>query len=251
MHIGSSHLLITGSNRGIGRALVDAALARGAARVYAGARDPRNLEELVARAAGRVVPLEIDLTRPETIASAVAQVPTLDLLVKNAGRYSPGALTQSDLDDVYGDMATNFLGTLAVTRAFLPALKRNGEAAAVANVLSVVALSSVPALGGYSASKAAAWSLTQALRGELARKGIRVHAVFPGPVDTDMARDVTLPKTPPAEVARAILDAIEAGDEDIFPDPMSRQVAEAWSASPKSVERMFGARSIDGVVSLT
>jgi NAD(P)-dependent dehydrogenase (short-subunit alcohol dehydrogenase family) len=240
MRVASSHLLITGSNRGLGRALVDASLARGAAKVYAGARAPRTLEELAARGAGRVVPLEIDLTRPETLASATARVPTLDLLINNAGRFTPGLLTEADVDHVHSDILTNFFGTLTVTRAFLPALERKGEDAAIANVLSIAALASMPAAGAYSASKAAALSLTQALRGELRRKGIRVHAVFPGPVDTEMARDVTLPKTPPAEVARAILDGIEAGDEDIFPDSMSRQVAKAWSTSPKSVERMFG-----------
>jgi NAD(P)-dependent dehydrogenase (short-subunit alcohol dehydrogenase family) len=241
MNIESLHLLITGANRGLGRALVEAALEHGAAKVYAGARDPRQLAEVASRFTGRVLPLAIDLTRPDTIASAVAQVSTLDLLVNNAGRYSPGLLTQAELDDIHGDMETNFFGTLAVTRACLPLLERSGRRPAIANILSIAALASMPRVGGYSASKAAALSLTQALRGELARKGIRVHGVFAGPVDTDMARDLTVPKTPPAEVARAILDGIEAGNEDIFLDPMSRQVASAWTGSPKSVERMFAA----------
>ena len=239
MKLSNSKILVTGANRGIGRALVEEALARGVSTVYAGARDPASLADLAARSGGRVVPLALDLLHPEALAATAAQVGSLDLVVNNAGLLSSASLLAGSLEAVERDMATNFWGTLAVTRAFLPALERSGTGSAVANVLTVVALASMPALGGYSASKAAAFSLTQALRGELGKKGISVHAVFPGPVDTEMSKAITLPKTAPAEVARAILDGIEAGEEDIFPDAMARQVGLAWSGAPKSVEKMF------------
>ena len=215
MKLSNSKILVTGANRGIGRALVEEALARGVSTVYAGARDPASLADLAARSGGRVVPLALDLLHPEALAATAAQVGSLDLVVNNAGLLSSASLLAGSLEAVERDMATNFWGTLAVTRAFMPAL------------------------GGYSASKAAAFSLTQALRGELGKKGISVHAVFPGPVDTEMSKAITLPKTAPAEVARAILDGIEAGEEDIFPDAMARQVGLAWSGAPKSVEKMF------------
>lgn len=136
-------------------------------------------------------------------------------------------------------MQTNYFGTLAVTRAFVPTLERSGGA--IANVLTVASLASMAPLGGYSASKAAALSLTQAVRAELAPRGVRVHAVFPGPVDTDMSRAITLPKASPESVAEAILDGLARGDDDIFPDAMARQVASVWQGAPKEVERMFAA----------
>jgi NAD(P)-dependent dehydrogenase (short-subunit alcohol dehydrogenase family) len=239
MNITSSQILVTGASRGIGLALTELALERGAARVYAAVRDPRALDALAARHGARLVPLALDLTRPDLIASAAARVASLDLLVNNAGLLSSQGLLSGDLGAIERDMQTNYFGTLAVTRAFLPALER--AKGSVVNVLTVVALASMAGLGGYSASKAAALSLTQSLRGELGRKGMRVHAVFPGPVDTDMAREITLPKTAPSAVARAILEGVERGDEDIFPDPMARQVGDAWAKSPKDVERMFAA----------
>jgi len=239
MALTSSTLLITGANRGIGRALTELALTRGAARIYAAARDPRSLDALVARGEGRIVPLTLDVTRPDQIAEAAAQVTSLDLLVNNAGLLSSAGLLSGELDAIERDMRTNYFGTLAVTRAFLPALERTRGS--VVNVLTVAALASMAGLGGYSASKAAALSLTQSLRAELGRKGMRVHAVFPGPVDTDMAREITLPKTPPTEVARAIFEGIERGDDDIFPDAMARQVGDVWARAPKEVEKMFAA----------
>jgi short-subunit dehydrogenase len=134
----------------------------------------------------------------------------------------------------------NFYGPLAVIRAFLPALER-ARGAAIANVLTVVSLASRPALGGYSASKAAAFSMTQALRPELKAKGIDVHTVIPGAVDTDMIRAFPIAKTSPDEVAAAIVHGIDRGDEDILTDPMSREVFGRWLQNPKELERYFGA----------
>jgi NAD(P)-dependent dehydrogenase (short-subunit alcohol dehydrogenase family) len=128
---------------------------------------------------------------------------------------------------------------LNVTNAFIPVLER--QRGTIANILTVVALASMPALAAYNASKAAGLSLTQSFRADLGKRGITVHAVFPGPVDTDMSRSFEMPKTPAIDVARAMLAGIEAGEEDIFPDPMSRQLYAAWREDHKAVERQFAA----------
>jgi NAD(P)-dependent dehydrogenase (short-subunit alcohol dehydrogenase family) len=239
MKMNDQTALVTGANRGIGKALVEELLARGVRRVYAAARDPRGVEALVARHGGRVVALGLDVTAPEQIEAAARQVSDVTVLFNNAGRLGGFSLISTPLAEIEQDFATNFYGSLAVTRALLPALERAPGGAAIVNVLTVVSLASMPGLGGYSASKAAALSMTQALRAELKSRRIDVHSIFPGPVDTDMARDIQLPKTGPDAVARAILDGIERGDEDIYPDPMSQQVVAAWKASPKEIERQF------------
>jgi NAD(P)-dependent dehydrogenase (short-subunit alcohol dehydrogenase family) len=234
MNIENAVAVVTGANRGIGKALVDALLSRGASRVYAAARSP---EGVAVR--DRVVPLRLDVTVREQVESAAAKARDATLLFNNAGTLGAYGLLTTPPEDLEKEFRTNFHGSLAVTKAFLPALLRAPGRAAVVNVLTVVSLASMPGLGGYSASKAAAFSMTQALRGELKPKGIAVHAVFPGPVDTDMAKAITLPKTSPEDVARAILDGVARGDEDICPDPMSRDVYAKWAASPKDVEHQF------------
>jgi len=185
------------------------------------------------------VPLRLDVTAPDQIAAAARLAPDVTVLFNNAGLLGAYSLLSTTTADLEREFATNFFGSLAVTRAFLPALER-AQGAALVNVLTVVSLASMPALGGYSASKAAAFSMTQALRAELRGKGVQVHAVFPGPVDTEMSRALTVPKTSAEEVARAIVEGVERGDEDIAPDPMSRQVVAAWRGAPKDVERQFG-----------
>ncbi|MGD0585424.1 MAG: SDR family NAD(P)-dependent oxidoreductase, partial [Oryzomonas sp.] len=132
----------------------------------------------------------------------------------------------------------NYLGTLNVVRSFVPVLEKRGSSA-IANVVSVVGLASFSVSGGYCASKAALFSATQAMRAELKAKGIFVHAIFPGPIDTDMARDLDMPKTSAQVTAENIVKGILAGQEDIFPDPMSLQVFELWSKDPKGLERQF------------
>jgi NAD(P)-dependent dehydrogenase (short-subunit alcohol dehydrogenase family) len=240
MKIKGSVVLVTGANRGLGKALVEKLLAAGAARVYATARNPAQLEAVVARDRARVVPLRLDTTNPEDVAAVAKSAHDVNLLVNNAGVLSSANVLTTPRARIDADFATNVFGMLEVTKALLPAIERAGHGAIV-NVLTVVSLSSMPGLGGYCASKAAAYSVTQALRGELASKGIAVHAVFPGPVDTDMSREITLPKTSADVVAQAIVDGIERGDEDILPDPMAQQVFGKWSQNPKEIERMFGA----------
>jgi NAD(P)-dependent dehydrogenase (short-subunit alcohol dehydrogenase family) len=225
-------VLVTGANRGLGQALVEEALRRGAARVYAGARQPLTHPD------ERVTPMIMDVTNPAQIQAAVERVESLDILINNAGVSLPDDL--SDRGALERHLAVNLFGTWGVTEAFLSSLTRSRGA--VVNVVSVGALAAVPVLPAYSISKAASFSLTQSLRALLAREGVRVHAVLPGPIDTDMVRDLPIPKAPPESVARGIFDGVENGDEEIFPDPMSATMAERWRAGvAKELERQNAA----------
>lgn len=238
-------VLVTGANRGLGRALVDAALEAGARRVYAAARAPLQLRELAAREPMRVVPLALDITSEASLAAAAEQASDVAVLFNNAGVLSSYNLLTSQEDAIRQDFATNCFGTLAATKAFLPALRRGGAAggAAVVNVLSLVSLSNMPALGGYSASKAAAFSITQALRYDLSKLSISVHGVFAGAIDTDMVKDMPIAKTSPAEVASAVIAGLEQGSEDIFPDPMSQGAFATWRRDPRELERQLASMS--------
>jgi NAD(P)-dependent dehydrogenase (short-subunit alcohol dehydrogenase family) len=159
------------------------------------------------------------------------------LLINNAAVLSLGGLVDVAVDDVRTNMETNFFGMLHVTNAFVPQLERAGGA--VVNMLTLVALASMPGLAAYNASKAAALSLTQSFRADLGKRGIAVHAVFPGAVDTDMIREFEMPKSPVLDVVQATLTAVQDGEEDIFPDPMSRQIYSSWREDHKAVERLF------------
>ena len=225
-------VLVTGANRGLGEALVDEALRRGAHRVYAGTRQPLTCAD------ERVMPLMFDVTDPAQIQAALDRVDALDILINNAGVSVPDDL--NDRSAFERHLAVNLYGTLDVTWACLPLLTRSRGA--MVNVVSVGAVAAIPVLPAYSISKAAALSLTQSLRALLAGKGVSVYAVLPGPIDTDMVRDLDLPKTPPEDVARAMLDGVERGDEDIFPDPMSQLLAEGWRLGvAKTLERQNAA----------
>jgi NAD(P)-dependent dehydrogenase (short-subunit alcohol dehydrogenase family) len=221
-------VLITGANRGIGRALLDEALARGARRVYAATRTP------FTHAHERVTPLLLDVTDAAQIRAAAEQLDVLDVLINNAGLARYDDLT--DRGVVEEHLAVNLFGPLAMTQAFRPQLTRSGGS--VVNVLSLAALASLPFIPAYSASKAAALSMTQSLRAMLAPQGVRVHAVLTGPVDTEMSRDLDVPKADPAAVAAAILDGVAAGQDEIFPDPMSAGLAPRWDQDTvKTLER--------------
>jgi NAD(P)-dependent dehydrogenase (short-subunit alcohol dehydrogenase family) len=219
---------VTGANRGIGQALVEEALRRGAKRVYAGTRQP------LAHPDGRVTPLTLDVTDAAQIQAAVESVESLDILINNAGLALVDDL--SDRAVLEQHLAVNVFGTYGVTQAFLPLLTRSRGA--IVNVLSVTAFAPLPFIPAYSISKAAAFSLSLSLRALLAERGVRVHAVLAGPVDTEMSRDFDVPKASPESVARAIFDGVEKGEEEIFPDPMSESMAESWrSGAAKALER--------------
>jgi NAD(P)-dependent dehydrogenase (short-subunit alcohol dehydrogenase family) len=239
MQVNGTVALVTGANRGIGRALVTALLAGGAAKVYAAARRVETVADL-ADTDRRVVPVQLDLTDLDQVARAAAEAGDATLLINNGGSLNFADPLGGDLAAIDTDLRTNFVGTLAMSRAFVPVLEGNGGGAIV-NLLSLVVFGPVPAMGGYSASKAAAASVTQALRAQLIDRKITVHGVFPGAVDTDMIKDFPIPKTSPADVATAILEGLEAGEENIFPDPMARQGYQGWRADPTAFERRMGA----------
>jgi NAD(P)-dependent dehydrogenase (short-subunit alcohol dehydrogenase family) len=239
MQIEDSVALITGANRGIGRAFVEALLARGASRVYAAARDVATLEAVVGLDPKRIRPLKLDVTSVEDARAAAAQAKDVTLLINNAGVLTFGGPTEIAVDAVRGDMETNFFGLLNVTTAFVPALERSKGS--IVNILTLLSLVSIPGVAAYNASKAAGWSLTQSFRADLAKRGIRVHGVFPGLVETEMARLFPSPKTPAIDVAHATLAGIEANEEDIYPEAMSQQVYAAWRQDHKAVERQFAA----------
>jgi NAD(P)-dependent dehydrogenase (short-subunit alcohol dehydrogenase family) len=212
--------------------LVEEALRRGAKRVYAATRQP------FAHSDERVTPLILDVTNAEQIQRAVEDVGSLDILINNAGVTLFDDL--SDRAAIEQLLAVNLFGTYGVSQAFLPLLGRSRGA--IVNVLSMAGLAAVPFSPAYSISKAAAFSLTQSLRALWAGRGVSVHAVLAGPVDTDMSRDLDIPKASPESVARAIFDGVENGDEDMFPDPMSESVAEGWrTGAAKALERQFAA----------
>jgi NAD(P)-dependent dehydrogenase (short-subunit alcohol dehydrogenase family) len=232
MKIERKTVLVTGANRGIGRALVEEALSRGAKRVYAGTRQPLTHSD------ERVTPLTLDVTNPAQIQEAVERVESLDVLINNAAVDLHGDL--SDRAILEQHLAVNLFGTYGVTQALLPLLTRSRGA--IVNVLSLAAIAALPLDPTYSISKAAALSLSQSLRALLAGRGVRVHVVLPGPVDTDMTRGQDIPKASPESVARGIFDGVEMGQEEIFPDPMSASMAEGWrSGAVKALERQFAA----------
>ncbi len=232
MDIARKIVLITGANRGIGRALLDEALRRGASKVYAGTRvGLRNVDK-------RVTTLTFDVTDPSQIQRAAGQVEALDLLINNAGIAVVDDL--SDPAAIDRHMAINFWGPFHVTRAFLPLLVRSRGA--ILNNLSLSSFAPNPLIPAYSISKAAAFSLTQSFRTSLAGQGVRVHAAFTGPVDTDMTRGFDFPKTSPESVAQAMFDGLKKEEEDIFPDPMSQSLAESWrTGAVKAFEKQCAA----------
>jgi NAD(P)-dependent dehydrogenase (short-subunit alcohol dehydrogenase family) len=232
MNIANKTILITGANRGIGRALLDEALRRGAKRVYAGTRGALTIAD------ERVTPLTLDVTNISQIRRAADEVESLDLLINNAGIAIYDDL--SKLEVLEQHLSVNFLGILKVTQAFLPLLRRSKGA--IVNNLSLVGLAALPVIPSYSISKAAASNMTQSLRALLAGQGVTVHGVFLGPIDTDMNRGFDIPKASPGSAARGILDGLEKGEEDIFPDPASQSIAETWrTGAAKVLERQFAA----------
>ena len=213
---------------------MQALLERGATRVYAGARRPDTLADLVATSDGRVVPLQLDVTSSEDIARAAGIATDVTLLINNAG-----VAVQADAPFIDAGWLTagrqeyevNALGPLAVTQAFAPVLARQGGGA----VVNVVSFVSFPLAATYSASKAATHSITQWTRQALREQGTFVAGVYPGPIDTDMAAAIPLEKTSAHDAAQAILDGVERGEEDILPDPMARQMGALFSG-PKQLE---------------
>jgi NAD(P)-dependent dehydrogenase (short-subunit alcohol dehydrogenase family) len=231
--IKGSVVLITGATGAIAQALIAALVARGAAKIYAAARDPSALA-----ASPDLVPIRMDVTSDEDVAKAAAIATDVTLLINNAGVNHNTAFTVApDLAIAREEIEANYLAPLRVTRAFAPTLIKNHGA--VLNLLTVLARVNMPFMGSYCASKAAALSLTQGLRGELTPQGVRVIAAMPGAVDTRMTAMLTIPKMTPAEAAAEILDGFEAGEEEIYAGEMARGVAQGLAHDPKAVERQL------------
>ena len=230
--------LVTGANRGIGRALTEALLTRGVRKVYATARNPEALRALRDE---RLVSLRLDVTDADQICAAGEAAPDVELVFNNAGLLLATGITDlTVLDHARREMEVNYFGPLQLLQRLAPTLAKNGGGAVV-NIGSVAGLTNIPFLPTYSASKAALHSLTQAARILLGAQGTSVFGVYAGPVDTDMVRELALPKTSPRDVAFAILDGIEAGKEDIFPDPFAVDFGRQFGSSPKASERQIAA----------
>ncbi|GAA4541313.1 SDR family oxidoreductase [Pseudonocardia xishanensis] len=220
MQIAGSVALVTGANRGLGRELAAQLLERGAKTVYAGVRDPGSVAD------ARLVPVALDVTDPAVLAETAEDLPDVDLVINNAGRAGAGSLLTADLDAARAEFETNVFGPVHVLRAFAPVLARNGGGAVV-NILSVLSWLAAPTSGAYAASKAAAWSFTNTARAEL--RETQVLGVHVGYMDTDMTAGITAPKLSAAVVAGQILDALEAGEEELLADDVSRAVKSALS----------------------
>ena len=231
MDISSSTALVTGANRGLGRQFATELLRRGA-RVYAGARNPASID------VDGAIPITVDVTDPASVAAAAEAAGDVTLLINNAGISADVDLLTGDLDGARREMDTNYFGTLSVVRAFAPVIERNGGGGIV-NVLSVLSWFSTPALGGYCASKSAAWSMTNVLRITLADKGIRVTALHVGLMDTDMAAGMDAPKADPAQVAALTIDGVAAGAYEVLADDSSRRVQAGLSNGVAGIYPQF------------
>jgi NAD(P)-dependent dehydrogenase (short-subunit alcohol dehydrogenase family) len=227
---------LSGANRGLGRVLAEQLLDAEVAKLYAAARRPEQLDEVVALDPDRVHSVALDTTDHDAVDAAAELAADTTLLINNAGAaaFAPGLTAPPE--DVGREMGTNFGGTYRMVRAFAPVIEGN-DGGAIVNVLSMAGLAAIPPLTGYSASKAAAHSMTQAVRAELRPRGVSVHGVYPAGIGTEMLAHPSIPHSSSEEVAAGILAGVEAGDEDIFPCALSRAEAEVWFADPKGLER--------------
>lgn len=240
MKIDGATALITGANGGLGQVLTAELIRRGANRVYAAARRPdSSLDALVTLDAGRIVPIALDITDDGQAQAAAQAAADVDLLINNAGVMSFATPSQAELAAVDRDMHVNLTGTLRVTKAFTAVLEASHGT--LVNILSILSLAPITGMSPYCASKAAAHSMTLMLRADLAGRGITVIGAYPGAMDTPMLAAVDSPKADPADVARSVIDGIEAGVQDITPDRFSADAYALWLKDPKALERQFAA----------
>jgi NAD(P)-dependent dehydrogenase (short-subunit alcohol dehydrogenase family) len=234
MDLSTTTALVTGANRGLGLALVQRLLSAGARKVYAGARDTAALQALVQTHPDRLQTLTLDITDAAQVAAASARCGDVNLLINNAGiNRGQGFIAAPSLADAQAEITTNYLGTLAMCRAFAPQL----AGGAIVNVLSILAKLTLPAMGSLCASKAAGLRLTEGVRAELAAQHTRVLAVMTGALDTDMSRDFQGPKSAPGEVADALLAALAGDAEEVYVGDMAAWINGALQQDAKAVER--------------
>lgn len=237
MDITNAIALVTGANGGIGSHFVKQLLQLNAAKIYVCARTVRKLSDLVALDPARIIPVELDVTNPQSVATAASLCTDVTLLINNAGTsLNQGIISARDLADARAEMEVNYFGMAALCRAFAPILGDQGGGAII-NILSLLGKVNLPFSGSYSASKAAAISMTQCVRAELAAQQTLVVGVMPGTVDTDLAKDWPNPKVAPAEVVRAALQAVIDQQEDVYPGEQASQVSAQLLTDPKGVEK--------------
>lgn len=234
MNFSGKTVLVTGANRGIGLAIVKSLLNKGVSKIYAGARNTKNLPDFADR---RVVPLTLDITNSEQVAAAAKIASDVEVLINNAGVAAFSSILDGPIDLVQRDMNTNYFGTLDMVRTFVPVLESK-KAAAIVNVVTIAAFANFPIVGGYSASKSALFSLSQGIRIELASKGISVHTINPGPINTELANEFPTDKADANLTADNIIAGLENNEADIFPDEAGRQMFEAWKSDYRGLERM-------------
>jgi len=237
MNLGNKTILVSGANRGIGKAIVAELLKHNVKKIYAAARKTSELPNF---ADARVQAIALDITDISQIKDAATKANDVEVLINNAGVLSFAGIITGENEMLQRDMDVNYFGTMNMVRSFVPVLSKNGGGA-IANVISIVGLASMAGIGGYCASKAALFSATQAMRAELKSKNISVHGIFPGPIDTDMARGFEMEKASPESTAKNIVYGIISGNEDIFPDQMSSNLSELWAKNPKELEKQFSA----------
>lgn len=240
MEIQNKVAFVTGANRGIGRAIVSALINNGASKVYAGARDIESLDVLISEFGDKIVGIELNIIDEDQIVKVAQIAQDVSILVNNAGVCRLGNfIDRGIMDSITKNFEVNVYGLLKVTQAFLPILK-NQEEAAIINISSISGLANMSVTHGYSVSKAAVHSITQGLRAELKNTGVFVAGVYPGPIDTDMGKNaLVVSKESPINVAIAIIKGLEEEIEDVYPDPISKEIGEIYASSPKSVEKMF------------
>ncbi len=236
MDVKDQVVLVTGANRGIGKAYVEEFLKAGARKVYMGVRNLDTVRDMAEAHPDKLIPLELDITNPEHIREAVEKASDTTILINNAGVLFMGSLfEENQLINARTEMEVNYFGTLAMIQAFAPVLKKNGGGL-IAAVSSVAGFLMFPGIASYSASKTAIRFIIQAARQELAADGIKVMGVYPGPIDTDMAKDFDMEKASPCDVAKETIAAIESGVDDVFPDPFAKELYAAYKVSPQKAE---------------
>lgn len=230
---------ISGANRGIGRAITIELLEKGAKKVYAGVRDLKSMDDLKPEYGNRLVPIFLDLRDDKSVIKATRLTKDVEILINNAGVYEPGGFCSDEtLESMAANFEVNVWGLVKLTVSLIDRLKQR-ECAAIVNVSSVLGLASMPIAGAYSASKAAVHSITQGLRGELITNNILVMGVYPGPIDTEMTKDLDMEKDSPVNVAKNVVQGLIDGKEYVFPDGMSKQVGDLYLTEPITVEKQF------------
>lgn len=232
--------LVSGANRGIGKAIVIELLNQGVEKVYAGARSVDRLKDLQDTYGDKIIPVELDVTNDESIKRVGEQIDHLDILVNNAGVFATGGvLSESALESMQTNLNVNVWGVLKLSNAVLSALNKSEESAIV-NISSLAGLANMPMAATYSVSKAAVHSMTQGMRAELVDSPTLVMGVYPGPIDTDMAAGIDMEKDSPEKVAQVIVNGLKEGKEDVFPDVMSEEAGAFYAQNPKAIEKQFG-----------